>query len=71
MGRPKELTEEQRSELRAQGLRPVEMWVPDWDSPLFAAAIEEECRLIRDSDRRTGMNETLDAFLQDVWDDFR
>ena len=33
MGRPRELTEEERAELIAKGYRPVEVWVPDWDSP--------------------------------------
>ncbi|MER0237019.1 antitoxin MazE-like protein [Fulvimarina sp. MAC8] len=35
MGRPKELTEKQRAELRAMGFIPVEIWVPDWDYPEF------------------------------------
>ena len=70
MGRPRELTGEERAALLAKGYKPVEVWVPDWDSPTFVAEIEEECRQIRESDRKSGMNETLDAFLIDNWNDF-
>ncbi|KQT66254.1 MULTISPECIES: antitoxin MazE-like protein [unclassified Aureimonas] len=70
MGRPKELTDVERADLLARGFRPVEVWVPDWNDPAFVAAVEEECRAIRESDRRTHMDETLDAFLADAWADF-
>lgn len=29
MGRPRELTDEERDALRGEGLRPVEVWLPD------------------------------------------
>lgn len=71
MGMLRKLTESERNHLLAEGYKPVraEMWVPDWDNPAFVTKIEEECRQIRESDRRTAMNETLDAFLRDIWDD--
>ncbi|MBO0906451.1 antitoxin MazE-like protein [Jiella sonneratiae] len=71
MGRPKELSEEERQKLLAEGWKPIqaEVWVPDWDNPVFRARIEEDCRLIRESDRRTGMNDVLDAFARELWDD--
>ncbi len=71
MGRPRELTGAEREQLLADGYKPViaEVWVADWDNPAFVARIEEECRQIRESDKRTAMNETLDAFLRDVWND--
>ncbi|NGO50657.1 antitoxin MazE-like protein [Allomesorhizobium camelthorni] len=69
MGRPKELTEEEKKELAAEGYRPVEVWLPDlWSDELWKQ-IEEDCRQIRESDRRTGMMKTLDAFAEDLWDD--
>lgn len=71
MGRPRELTNEERQDLLAKGYEPVEVWVPNWNNLVFVAEIEEECRQIRESDRRSGMNETLDAFLTDVWNDLR
>ena len=69
MGRPRELTEEQRAELLAKGYKPVEVWVPDIDSEAFWKALEQEGKAIRESDRRSHMNETLEAFLDDIWDD--
>lgn len=69
MGRPRELTEEEKQKLISEGYQPVEVWLPDlWSDELWKQ-IEEECRLIRESDRRTGMIETLDAFAEDLWDD--
>jgi hypothetical protein len=69
MGRPRELTEAERQKLIAEGYRPVEVWLPDlWSDELWQQ-IEEDCRLIRESDRRTGMMKTLDAFAEDLWDE--
>jgi hypothetical protein len=69
MGRPRELTEEERQKLIAEGYKPVEVWLPDlWSDELWRQ-IEEDCKLIRESDRRSGMLKTLDAFAEDLWDD--
>ncbi len=38
-----------RARLRAQGLRPVQIWVPDTRSPKFAAEARRQCRLIAES----------------------
>ncbi len=35
-----------RAKLRAQGLRPVQIWVPDTRSSKFAAEARRQCRLI-------------------------
>jgi hypothetical protein len=69
MGRPKELTEEERQELLARGLRPFEVWLPDVWSDEFWKQMEEDCRLIRESDKRENMDKVLDAFAKEVWDD--
>ena len=69
MGRPKELTDDQRNELLAKGYRPVEVWVLDPSTPEFQRELERMCQDIRESDRRTGMSPTLDALLEDVWED--
>lgn len=69
MGRPRELTEEERQKLLADGFRPVEIWVPDIWSDEFWKQIEEDCRLIREADRRENMSEVLDEFARDLWDD--
>ncbi|HET7412879.1 MAG TPA: antitoxin MazE-like protein [Pararhizobium sp.] len=69
MGRPRELTEEERTDLLAKGYKPVEVWVPDWSSLEFKRELERMCEDIRESDRRLHMNEVLEAFIEDVWDD--
>lgn len=69
MGRPKELTDEQRADLEARGFVPVEIWVPNWDDPAFAMRLREHASEVCESDRRSGMNETLDAFAKDLWND--
>lgn len=56
-----------RTRLRSQGLRPVQIWVPDTKAPGFA----EECR--RQAQRinsATGEQESL-GFIDDIanWDD--
>lgn len=38
-----------RQRLRAQGLRPIQIWVPDTRSPRFTAEAERQCRLIAGS----------------------
>ncbi len=42
-----------RDRLRAQGLRPVTIWVPDLRSPAVREALREECQQIaRSADER-------------------
>lgn len=38
-----------RARLRAQGLRPIQIWVPDTRSPHFAAEARRQCKLIAES----------------------
>jgi hypothetical protein len=38
-----------RERLRAQGLRPIQIWVPDTRSPRFAAEARRQSKLIADS----------------------
>lgn len=70
MGRPRELTQEERQKLIEEGYRPVELWVLDWDNPQVRERIERECQLIREADRRTGELARLDEVTADLWDDF-
>lgn len=69
MGRPRELSEEEKRKLIAEGYRPVEVWLPDlWSDELWKQ-IEEDCRLIREADEREGMADVLDAFARNLWDE--
>ena len=42
--------QEHRNRLRAAGLRPVQLWVPDTRNPNFTKACSQQARLIAASD---------------------
>ena len=70
MGRPRELTEEQRDTLRAQGFKPVEIWVPDWDSAEFKTRIQDEMDLIAAADAKDPtIGDWIRQVRGDLWDD--
>lgn len=70
MGRPRELTEEERQKLIAAGYRPVEAWVPDFENPKIIERMQRECAAINEADRRSGELERLEETAADLWDDF-
>ena len=47
MGRPKELTDEERAALLSEGLNPVEVWLPDIWSDEVWEQVYQDCKLIR------------------------
>ena len=53
-----------RQRLRAQGLRPIQIWVPDVRSPKFAAEAERQCRLLARSSHAADDQ----AFVDDISD---
>jgi hypothetical protein len=53
-----------RARLRAQGLRPVQIWVPDTRSPKFVAEARRQCRLIADSYYATEDQAFVDAISE-------
>jgi hypothetical protein len=53
-----------RARLRAQGLRPVQIWVPDVHSPEFAREAERQSALIAAS----ASAEEEQAFVDDLTD---
>jgi hypothetical protein len=61
MGRPRELTEKERQRLRKQGLRPIEIWVPDLDAPGMAEELERQAAAIAEADEKDGIFEWLEA----------
>lgn len=69
MGRPRELTEEERQELLSQGFRPVEMWVPDLSQPRVREQLVKELKAIRELDARSGELKRLSETVDDLWDD--
>jgi hypothetical protein len=43
-----------RAKLRAAGLRPIQIWVPDTRAPGFALECARQARLVADADERDG-----------------
>lgn len=41
----RKLTDAQRTELQAQGFRPVEVWLRDWDDPVFLTEAQRQARI--------------------------
>ena len=56
-----------RSALRAQGLRPVQMWVPDTRAPGYAERVRRQLEALRNDPREARLLEELDEFAD--WDD--
>lgn len=56
-----------RAALRASGLRPVQIWVPDTRRPGFAAECARQASLVTAADRRDqDLGMFLDAALDDL-----
>lgn len=51
-----------RESLRAAGLRPVQIWVPDTRRPGFAQECQRQSRLVAQADRA---DPSLDAFMDE------
>ena len=63
--------QKRRDALRAAGLRPVQIWVPDTRRPGFADECRRQALLIAESDRAdAALGDFMDAALVDVdgWD---
>ena len=53
-----------RARLRALGLRPIQIWVPDVRSPGFAAEAHRQARLVSSSAAADGDQEFVDAISE-------
>jgi hypothetical protein len=59
-----------RDKLRAMGLRPVQIWVPDTNAPGFAAEAARQARLLAEWEASpAGREETAfwDALASEAW----
>ena len=64
-----ERVQKRRAALRAAGLRPVQIWVPDTRRPGFAAECRRKAALVAEADRTdTDMQDFMDAALADLDD---
>jgi hypothetical protein len=68
MGRPKELTEDERQELLAKGYRPIEVWVPDLSDPAVYALAEAEAKRIAVADHEEDIMDWIEAVQKDMWE---
>lgn len=68
MGRPRELTEEERGELIAKGYRPVEVWVPDMSDPVIMAQADAEAKRIAKADQDEDIMDWIEAVQKDMWE---
>lgn len=57
-----------RARMRAQGLRPVQIWVPDVRSPQFAAEAHRQSTLVASADRNSDEMDFVEAVSVD-WDE--
>ena len=55
-----------RKRKRAQGLRQVTLWVPDWNNPEFLRQLKEEAELLRDHPSTKEGDAFLEAALVDL-----
>jgi Protein of unknown function (DUF3018) len=61
---PQQRMAARRARLRAQGLRPVQHWVPDLRNPKVLAEIRREAKLIA----RHPENDAIDDWIEQVYD---
>lgn len=59
---------EHRQRLRAQVLRPIQIWVPDVRTPEFVAEAHRQSALIAASEHEADDQASVDAITAD-WDD--
>ena len=55
---------EHRQRLRAQGMRPIQIWVPDVHSPEFAAEARRQCLLANTCEEEA----EIQAFIDSVYE---
>jgi hypothetical protein len=56
--------QKRRDALRAQGLRPVQIWVPDVNAPGFAEECARQARLVAAAD---AADPTIESFMEAAW----
>lgn len=62
-----ERVQKRREALRAAGLRPVQIWVPDTRRPGFAAECHRQATLVAAADRGDAdLSDFMDAALTDL-----
>jgi len=68
MGRPRELSPEEREDLLRRGYKPVEIWVPDVSSEAYKEEAARQTKAAVDADRRAGIVELIGEDHTDDWE---
>lgn len=68
MGRPRELSQEERDDLMRRGYRPVEIWVPDTTSNAYREDAARQAQASVEADRQAGLTELIDPGAAEDWD---
>jgi hypothetical protein len=61
---PQQRMASRRERLRAQGLRPVQHWVPDLRDPKVLADLQRQAKLMAQHPE----NDAIDAWIKEVYD---
>ena len=56
-----------RAALRAQGLRPIQLWVPDTRAPAYVEKVRKQMAALREDPREQRLLKELEEFTD--WDD--
>ena len=56
-----------RERMRAKGLRPVQLWLPDTRTPEFAAEAHRQSRLVAESPGEADDQAFIDAASEDIF----
>ncbi len=68
MGRPREISPEERADLIRRGYRPAEIWVPDLTSATFHRQVELEAQRIAEADAQDDVTGWIEAVGPKEWD---
>lgn len=63
------LTDKRRKELRAQGYKPVEVWIRDRTDPAYLAEAARQARAAAEADEDDDIMEWVASVSGDPWDD--
>jgi hypothetical protein len=68
-GSSREKVRQHRLRLRAQGLRPIQLWVPDTRSPAFRKEARRQMAALAASAGAADDQAFIDAASQEIWDE--
>lgn len=68
MGRPRELSQEERDDLMRRGYRPVEIWVPDTTTKAYREDAARQAQASVEADRQADLTELIDPGAAEGWD---